>query len=138
MYYIINFKSEISSWPSQNICRDVTVGTFLVQPLRCWAESAPPGRNRVKVFENLGATAVTPVAPVVKSLNMNLMKINVVKTQVYENQNPHSVIISPNCALVNSSERERLKREQALLLLVKVNRVRRPETLHLYFHNHNV
>ena len=48
-----------------------------------------------------------------------------------------TLIISPNCALVNSSERERLKREQALLL-VKVNRVRRPETLHLYFHNHNV
>ena len=33
-----------------------------------WAESAPPGWNRVKVSENLGATPVAPVAPVVTSL----------------------------------------------------------------------
>ena len=32
------------------------------------AESAPPGWNRVKVSENLGATAVAPVAPVITSL----------------------------------------------------------------------
>ena len=29
-----------------------------------WAESAPPGWNRVKVSENLGATPVALVAPV--------------------------------------------------------------------------
>ena len=34
-----------------------------------WAESAPLGWDRVKVSENLGATAVAPVAPVVTSLN---------------------------------------------------------------------
>ena len=32
------------------------------------AESAPLGLNRVKVSENLGATTVPPVAPVVTSL----------------------------------------------------------------------
>ena len=32
------------------------------------AESAPPGWNRVKVSEILGATAVAPVAPAVMSL----------------------------------------------------------------------
>ena len=36
--------------------------------MRWWAESAPPGWDRVKVSENLGATAVAPVAPVVTSL----------------------------------------------------------------------
>ena len=37
--------------------RDVTMGKFLVQPLRWWVESAPPlGWNRVKVSENLDAT----------------------------------------------------------------------------------
>ena len=35
-----------------------------------WAKSAPSGRNRVKVSENLGATAVPPVAPVVTSLTL--------------------------------------------------------------------
>ena len=34
-----------------------------MRPLRWWAESAPPGWDRVKVSENLGATAVAPVAP---------------------------------------------------------------------------
>ena len=33
-----------------------------------WTESAPPGWNRVKVSENLGATLVAPVAPVDTSL----------------------------------------------------------------------
>ena len=33
-----------------------------------WAESAPHGGDRVKVSENLGATAVAPVAPVDTSL----------------------------------------------------------------------
>ena len=54
--------------------RDVTVNTFLVWPLRCWAESAPLGWNRVKVSENLGATTVVPVAPAVTSLIMNRLK----------------------------------------------------------------
>ena len=35
-----------------------------------WAEFAHPGWNRVKVSENLGATAVAPVAPVVTSLRL--------------------------------------------------------------------
>ena len=34
-----------------------------MQPLRWWAESAPHRGYRVKVSENLGATAVTLVAP---------------------------------------------------------------------------
>ena len=39
-------------------------------PLRWWAESAPPpGGDRVKVSENLGATTVAPVAPVDTSLD---------------------------------------------------------------------
>ena len=40
-----------------------------MRPLRWWAESAPPGGDRVKVSENLGATSVAPVAPVDTSLN---------------------------------------------------------------------
>ena len=40
-----------------------------MRPLRWWAQSAPPpGGDRVKVSENLGATSVTPVAPVDTSL----------------------------------------------------------------------
>ena len=39
-----------------------------MRPLRWWAESAPLGWDRVKASENLGATAVSPVAPVVTSL----------------------------------------------------------------------
>ena len=31
-----------------------------MQPLRWWAESAPPGGDSVKVSENLGATLVAP------------------------------------------------------------------------------
>ena len=42
-----------------------------MRPLRWWAESAPPGGNRVKVSENLGATSVAPVAPVDTSLSLN-------------------------------------------------------------------
>ena len=44
------------------------MGKFLVQPLRCWAESVPPGWNRVKVPENFGVTVVAPFAPAVTSL----------------------------------------------------------------------
>ena len=39
-----------------------------MQPLRWWAESASPSGDRVKESENLGATSVTPVAPVDTSL----------------------------------------------------------------------
>ena len=40
-----------------------------MRPLRWWAKSAPPGGDRVKVSENLGATSVAPVAPVDTSLH---------------------------------------------------------------------
>ena len=39
-----------------------------MRPLQWWVESAPPGGDRVKVSENLGATSVAPVAPVDTSL----------------------------------------------------------------------
>ena len=42
---------------------------FYLRPLQWWAESAPLGWYRVKVSENLDATAVALVAPVVTSLN---------------------------------------------------------------------
>jgi hypothetical protein len=50
--------------------RDVTTGKFLMQPLQWWGRiyPPPPGWNRVKVSENLGATAVAPVTPAVTSL----------------------------------------------------------------------
>ena len=48
--------------------RDVTTVKIKVRPRQWWAESASLGWNRVKVSENLGATAVTPVAPVDTSL----------------------------------------------------------------------
>ena len=46
-----------------------------MRPLRWWAESAPPGGDRVKVSENLGATSVAPVAPVDTSLLLNLASV---------------------------------------------------------------
>ena len=54
--------------------RDVTVGEFLVRTLQCWAESAPPCWNRIKVSENIGATAVEPVASAVTSLFQKVRK----------------------------------------------------------------
>ena len=55
------------------------MGNFLVRPPRWWAESATPGWNRVKVSENLGATAVVPVTPVDTSLNsLNYCKLYLV------------------------------------------------------------
>ena len=36
-------------------------------------ESAPPGWNRVKASENLGATTVAPVAPAVTSLSIDMI-----------------------------------------------------------------
>ena len=39
-----------------------------MRPLQWWAESAPLDGDRVKVSENLGATSVTPVAPLDTSL----------------------------------------------------------------------
>ena len=47
-----------------------------MRPLRWWAESAPPGWDRVKVSKNLGATAVAPVAPVDTSLHCIGKKAN--------------------------------------------------------------
>ena len=47
-----------------------------MRPLQWWAESAPPGLNRVKVSENLGATEVAPVAPADTSLLQNLPPTN--------------------------------------------------------------
>ena len=48
--------------------RDITTRKIYVRTCQWWAESAPPGCNRVKVSQNLGATAVAPVAPVDTSL----------------------------------------------------------------------
>ena len=44
------------------------MGIIYIRPLRWWAESVPPGWDRVKVSENLGATSVAPVAPADTSL----------------------------------------------------------------------
>ena len=43
-------------------------GNFLAATSAMVVESAPLGWDRVKVSENLGATSVAPVAPVVTSL----------------------------------------------------------------------
>ena len=53
-----------------------------MQPLQCWAESALPGGDRVKVSENLGATSVAPVAPVDTSLHLFLF-LSSLKCQTY-------------------------------------------------------
>jgi len=55
-----------------------------MRPLQWWAESAPPGGDRVKVSENLGATSVAPVAPVDTSLAEERKK------GVWNNQNCYS------------------------------------------------
>ena len=47
------------------------------------AESAPPGWNRVKVSENLGATVVAPVAPAVTSLTNNSIAIAIAALKVF-------------------------------------------------------
>ena len=55
-----------------------------MQPLRCWAESALPGGDRVKVSENLGATVVVPVAPVDAYLSRYLIeKIGCLEIEIY-------------------------------------------------------
>ena len=54
------------------LSRDVTTGKFLVQPLQWLGRICPPGWNRVKVSENLGATPVSQVAPVDTSLDVSL------------------------------------------------------------------
>ena len=46
------------------------------RPRRWWAKSAPFGWNRVKASENLGATAVAPVAPVDTSLLSSLVLVH--------------------------------------------------------------
>ena len=78
------------AWPSWNsnpvsrtkhvLNRDVTTEKIQVRPHQWWAESAPFRWNRIfKVSEDLGMTAVVPVAPVDTSLlNMyTTYKINV-------------------------------------------------------------
>ena len=42
-----------------------------MRPLQWWAESAPPGGDRVKISENSVATSVAPGAPVDTSLIVN-------------------------------------------------------------------
>ena len=60
-----------------------------MRPLRWWVESAPPGGDRVKVSENLGATSVAPVAPVDTSLHHiyyampNICLLHVLKLYVF-------------------------------------------------------
>ena len=53
--------------------RDVTMGKFFVRPLRWWGRICPPSWKRVKVYENLGATLVAPVAPAVTFLDLEAM-----------------------------------------------------------------
>ena len=48
-----------------------------MQQRQWWAESAPSGWNRVKLSENLGATAVAPVAPVDTSLRVHMLGTSV-------------------------------------------------------------
>ena len=57
---------------SELLIRNVTTAKIWVLPLQWWVESAPSGCNRVKVSQNLGATAVAPVAPVDTSLTAYL------------------------------------------------------------------
>ena len=52
------------------------MGKILVRALQWWAESTPPGWDRVKVFENLGATAVASVAPADTSLDLKRVLSN--------------------------------------------------------------
>ena len=54
----------------------------------------PPGWNRVKVSENLGATAVALVAPVDTCLPYYK---NIMKTLVHENRNALSEILLTHC-----------------------------------------
>ena len=72
----LNYKSVKSSHKSHEIfltIRDVTMGKCQLRLLRWWAESAPLGWDRVKLSENLGATSVAPVAPVITSLCLMLV-----------------------------------------------------------------
>ena len=58
--------------------RDVTIGKIWMRPLQWWAESAPPpGGDRVKVSENLGAIFVAPVSPVDTSLDLSRIDLAV-------------------------------------------------------------
>ena len=63
-----------------------TLNFCLEQPGRnkgCNHESAHPGGNRVKVFENKGATAAVPVAPVVTSLGIMYAKANDLLSNIF-------------------------------------------------------
>ena len=63
-HFLQKFSTHVPSY-----LRDVTMGKIQMRPLQWWAESAPPGGDRVKVSQNLGATWVAPVAPADTSLN---------------------------------------------------------------------
>ena len=68
------------------------MGKIQVRPLRWWAESAPPGWDRVKVSENLGATAVAPVAPADTSLQEDVV-IHLLATQSHFLQVEATVVV---------------------------------------------
>ena len=60
---------------SELLIRNVTTAKIWVLPLQWWAKPAPPplvaNCSRVKVSQNLGATAVALVAPMDTSLLIN-------------------------------------------------------------------
>ena len=61
---------------TQNTCKTQRCNrgeTFGATYSMLGVESAPPGWNRVKGSENLGATAVAPVAPAVTSLRLKIL-----------------------------------------------------------------
>ena len=72
------------------ILRDVILGKIQVRPLRWWAESAPPGWDRVKVSENLGATSVAPVAPADTSLYVFFFKVHFFLRKLIKGGNQYS------------------------------------------------
>ena len=65
-----------------------------MRPCQWWAESAPLGWNRVKVSENLGATAVALVAPVDTSLLYYWLEINCF-SQIHTAWTFNEVLVDP-------------------------------------------
>ena len=69
--------------------RDVSKVNFLVRPMQWQVESAPLGWNKIKVSENLDATAVAPVAPNTSLYtfgleeNYDFDKLKVYETKLY-------------------------------------------------------
>ena len=69
------------------------MGIIQVRPLRWWIESVPPGWDRAKVSENLGATLVAPVAPadtsltrVHKTVHLNKHLVLLISSRLYTEQ----------------------------------------------------